>query len=490
VGKNRRIIITTLSALVLAWIIWQYQPPADPTYEGKHLSEYLDQIAQASPFFYNEDTFKPIRQMGPETIPYLRWTLRRKDSVYVKTLIYLRPHLPSALVRHLPDTDPYRLRHAAEASAYCLGALGSDAKEALPDLIATLPDLHGSAWSAISQIAPQPENLPTLLTVLNSKDTAAAYWAADSIAQLGITNAAVLRSLTNLVNGNNPEFDRKAIITLSRLGDKAAPTIPFLTKLLDSTNSTIRITAAVALQQINGRRVVPATWMIHELDRELHQEATPSSEEEAVKSIAFDLRRAKCTDLCNLLITQKTDAKPAVPLLRILKDDPDPILRLVATKALYQINHETNGLVSVCSKSFQSESHIARYHGAELLAAICMDQQLLLPELKQLLDHHDIRIQFLAALTYSKLDAPSDKILPIMMRALESHFISGEWQSELQCHAAEALGEMGSKAKPAIPALLVALKDPNEKVRTAAAKALKQIAPEAATKTTTKTAIK
>ena len=63
-------------------------------------------------------------------------------------------------------------------------------------------------------------------------------------------------------------------------------------------------------------------------------------------------------------------------------------------------------------------------------------------------------------------------IVPVMISDLQEANFSD------RCHAASVLENLGSEARPAIPALRTALADPNYFVRSLAAHALSKIAPE------------
>jgi HEAT repeat protein len=67
--------------------------------------------------------------------------------------------------------------------------------------------------------------------------------------------------------------------------------------------------------------------------------------------------------------------------------------------------------------------------------------------------------------------ATAPKSVPVLVKAL------GDSEAMARRHAAESLGRLGPLAKPAVPALKAALKDPDDDVQAAAAAALERIEP-------------
>ncbi len=173
-----------------------------------------------------------------------------------------------------------------------------------------------------------------------------------------------------------------------------------------------------------------------------------------------------------------SQAKPAVPLLRQVRNDTNVWLRIAAVEALWTINRETNALVPICLETLKYFDPGAQAIAAELLDQFCVEQNVALPELNGMLAGPDTAVRLHAAHALWMLTGERDKTIPALVLCLQDHFRYGK-NGEIRRVAAETLGQMGAGARSAAPALVVALNDGEEQVRAAATNALKAIEGEA-----------
>ena len=335
---------------VIGVLTWQVVAKPEPVYQGKRLRQYLDQMAKEYPYGVDNPRVRAVYQMGPDAVPYLRRALHKKDSPYVKALVLLHAKLPAALGRHLPDPKLEHLRMVSCSAALCLAAFGPLAKEALPDLIDCFRDVRSmnSAYGAILRIGPRPGDLPALLSILAGTNTSASGYAAICIGQIGVTNSEVLAALITAARSGPQHTRYSAINALCALGPKATPALPALARNLSDSDSTIRIASAVAAWLIQGQTNAPVAFLASEIENELDHGCPPSTVPNCMGPHEMTL-----LDISGFYKKIGSEALPAVPLLRRVRDDTNIWLRITAVEALWAINRETNDLVPVCLEALK-----------------------------------------------------------------------------------------------------------------------------------------
>src|ERR1051326_4571180 len=141
--RSRAMALVAFLALiaVAAFIALQ---PREPVYQGKRLSEWLNDYQDAA----QQDggvntTMKAVRAMGTNAVPFLRRALHRRDNGLDRGYRRLWPKLPAWLRDHIfkPRTEAERIRRWAPTF---LRALGPAAQPAIPDLVNALED---ESWS-------------------------------------------------------------------------------------------------------------------------------------------------------------------------------------------------------------------------------------------------------------------------------------------------------------------------------------------------------
>jgi HEAT repeat protein len=413
--------------------------------------------------------------MGPDAVPYLRRALHKKDSLYVKALVFLHAKLPSSMGRHLPEPKIEHLRMVSMAAANCLAVFGPRAKEALPDLIDCFRDVGSmnTAFGAVWQIGPRPEDLPRLLSFMTSTNTPASGYAAMCIGQIGLANSEVLAALITAAKSGPHHTRYSAINALCALGPKAAAAIPVLARNLSDSDSTIRIASVVAAWLIQGQTNAPVAFLAKELQHELDNGSPPSK-----VSNCMGPHETTLLDISGFYQRIGSQALPAVPLLRLVRNDTNVWLRIAAVEALWAISRETNDLVPICLEALKYFDPGVQAKGADLLGQFCVDQRVTLPELHELLGSADTAVQFHAALALWTVTGETQKTIPALVSCLQDHFRYAQ-NREIRRLAAETLGQMSGRARSAVPALEITLSDTEAQVRAAATNALRQIEGEA-----------
>jgi hypothetical protein len=166
------------------------------------------------------------------------------------------------------------------------------------------------------------------------------------------------------------------------------------------------------------------------------------------------------------------EAKAAVPVLESCLEDKE--VRVDAAFALWRIDRQTNVALRILPEAILRNGDAAYELG--MLGPAAME---VVPALINATAQSENNVRFSACDALWKIDPKQVAIIVGALTELLKDPRSGSYHLEL---AAQLLGKIGPAAGNALPALFPLLKRPEIEVRTAAAKALKAIDPEAAAK--------
>jgi HEAT repeat protein len=319
------------------------------------------------------------------------------------------------------------------------------------------------------------------------------------------------------------------------LSDKAA--ISTLAEVLDSPDATLRLEAALALAWVGtvkartegltagheGSSALPCALpaplaqqvvsvlleVVREKNHPLRIRAMGAliwcgSDDEAVFSALMRVlgddgpARAKAAEVLGRM---GPVAKAAVPPLTELTKGPDPDARIQAALALWRIDHRTEAIPVLVR---ELKSTVARKPGnamsfgrlavaasapteppcqqaAEALEEIGPAARAAGPALTKLLrDSHLASCRPYYALALAKIDRQAAGVaVPVLLDMLDGKPdavpLTEPAAATLRRKTIKALGDLGAPARGAVPSLRKALLDPDERIRSEAAKALKKV---------------
>jgi HEAT repeats len=261
-----------LAAVVgLFYCVW----PREPVYQGKRLTEWLEQIDD------NRGSDSPkhelrlqaqavVRRLETNEVPFYLKLMKTRESFVVVKFLTLAPKLaPKSWLNrfHVPKLNDYRSEIFGQQRLGALGvaALGEDAKPFVPALIGLMsdkgPNTKRFAVLALWYLGPTAsEALPELIGCLKDLDGGIRANAADSLAVIHREPERVVPALIDSLQDalTQPILVRKsyaqsAIKALGRFGPEAKEAVPVLVKLLKDPKDfrvDVRAAATNALQQI------------------------------------------------------------------------------------------------------------------------------------------------------------------------------------------------------------------------------------------------
>jgi HEAT repeat protein len=273
-----------------------------------------------------------------------------------------------------------------------------------------------------------PKILAEVIALTREGDANFRYQAARALRWVkpGPQAETAARAVAELLRNHEPVYETEQAITMSFLHAKTGRTeaIEVLREALKPPHQSSTLTTARAAEAL-GRFGADARDAIPELVALLgRQEA--------------DLRESAAGALGSI----GPPAKAAVPALTRLLEDQDLRIRARAAVALWRITARSGPAVPVLAKVLNAPE-LRQVNGPQPLPAVPMEVAPGVPAIVE---------RFTSTATMPEESLP----------ALVAH----------------ALGEMGPAAKPAADALREVARDPDERIRTAAAAALKKIGEE------------
>ena len=360
--KRRRVIlIVVLWALVLAGIIWALLQPPGPAYRGRPLTYWLEHYlppptnSSGGILRPNPAAVEAIRQIGTNAIPTLLRMAEAHDSPLKLKLVALarKQHLIrirfiSAGEQNRQATLGFRGLGAAasnavpalikifdaksspwsqEEAANALAGIGPAARRAVPSLCSALAAANSNVRIAcvlaLGRIHAEPgQAVPVLIKSLNDPHPGVRQLAAEALCQFGADSQPAVPALIEIYDQNTAESSHAAT-ALGLIGPAARAAVPSLLRGLADTNLDVEF----------RQQCIMALGRIH-AEPELVVPALMKSLSETINDTDVRIRAFSAIALGQF----GPDAKPAVPLLTSLLQDPNRNVRSDATNALRLID--------------------------------------------------------------------------------------------------------------------------------------------------------
>ena len=307
------------------------------------------------------------------------------------------PEIPQ-LIDDLQLGNTQERRNAAKA----LSELGLEAAAALSALISALDDGDEQVWfhavTAIARIGPQAlPAVPALLEDLaeSGRRGVNAKWYRSAFA-LGSIGPVALPKLRPALKNPDSRIRAGAAKALGWFGEKAAPAIPGLVKLLNDENENVRLYAAETLGKIGPPAIPALRKCLQGTNRQLHISALS-----AVQGMG-----AKARPLAEILIPIASAASA-------------PELQIQALRALRHIQPEPEPYASVLwPLAFHTSAEI-RLEAAEGILALPLE--LSIPRLVKMLNHTDASAQLWAADILGRIGPAAVAAAPELIQRIEQN---------------------------------------------------------------------
>jgi HEAT repeat protein len=373
-----------------------------------------------------EEATDAIHHIGTNALPCLLKWINYEPRPGQHRLETLVDHLPAKIQDNsfLQSLLRNRDQEQAETASVVFSILGPEAHGAVPALTRLMlrtnrPVACYCAMEALSSLG--PDALPPLLDVINS-----------------------------------PRFPHRrpaieAVGFMHYMGTNASPAVPVLAGCIKDSDPAVAETAAAALGklQIEAELSVPAL------------EAGLQGTNEGVRVSA-----------ANSLAKFKAQASPAVPLLIRCMKDKNLAVAEASVTALNTLHLEPDLCVPALVEALQGTNGAIRWHAALALAKFGVQARPAVPALVNCSKDQDVFVAEWAIFALGHLHLDPELSVP----ALTDGFRHAN--GNIRFESVRSLTNFGARARPAVPALLKALGDPDPLVRKEVRNTLRQIAPE------------
>jgi hypothetical protein len=252
--RNRVQIALAVSLIAVGGVIaWQVLREREPVYQGKPLSVWLESYDSPKNQQAWQQTDEAIRQIGPKAIPMLLQMLRVSDSAPWKQKL-----LALAYKQHFIKIHHINAWGQNWRAATALGAMGSDAADAVPELIQLYENpISGPSQRytliALGKIGPAAKMaIPSLLhTVSTSTEEEVRGSAVFALAGIHAEPERVVPVLISCLADTSIDVQQAAAEGLGNFGENAKPAVPALVVLLQNPNPSVIGLARVALLRID-----------------------------------------------------------------------------------------------------------------------------------------------------------------------------------------------------------------------------------------------
>ncbi|HEX7448794.1 MAG TPA: HEAT repeat domain-containing protein [Pirellulales bacterium] len=400
-----------------------------------------------------------LAEAGREAVPFLVECLDDQDASYwaCLALAQIGPDAKAAVAK-LASLEQREEPEVRLQALVALGEIGPDARSALPVVVKALETdktvgVRYAAAYALGQIGgSDQQSRAALLTAMDGDDAFLQVVAAWAVAGAARGDKPLQEKATKLIlaglKSDNVDLRRAAARAFAEINPPPEVVAPVLLKAIQDDDPSVIGNAVDALASL-GPRIVPRVVNNGLNNKELR---------------LYALR---------VLARIGPDAKEAAPaLIEALKDAEGEYRREVQF-VLGLFGADSAAAVPELMKSLVSDDEHIRNSAIYALGKIGAAAKAAEHDLRQLLADDDDFVRFAATWALVRID-PSDPMLvaaaaPVLVKGLtdERPFVRVE--------SATTLGELGSAAKSALPALKQATDDSDPAVSTAAKEAIEQI---------------
>lgn len=330
---------------------------------------------------------RSLQQIGPgakDAVPVLVEILADKQQEVgfqigvLDVLMQIGPAAKAAvpvLIKSLENAD------LANMAAEALGAIGADAKDAVPKLTnllaSTEEDQHQGVIRALGNIGHGASQVvPRLISFLQSEDAIIREEAARAIGKIGANANTVVPALIKLLSDKEPSVIGAAAEALGRFGSAAKDAVPAL------------VNAASHEWAIVNRS---ATFALFEID--------PAPRKEVFEPLAMAFRvgeEAEQARAAEILISMKAGAAPAIPDLAEMSQHWDQEFAFRAIDLLAKLGPIAIGALPELELAVSGSNPKSRSRAAEAIANIAPTSEKATEILQQLLNDSDEKVREIA----------------------------------------------------------------------------------------------
>jgi len=516
-GRQKKAVLVLSGIVAVVWLLSTLSRGREPMYQGKTVRRWIEELPPGHPFFLgtgiNRDTpaKQALRSIGTDAVPYLARAMNRRDSIMVDLSLKLWYRWPW-LQRHLTRPVP-RIELRREAARALQEIVSTHPKASFGNIVSALartmrdPDsnLWMTAMATVGMIAVREHNQEAcraLIAALDSPDDGVRSHAAWKLSDGDQTLSVALPALRRRLSDRSDAVRINAALAVYRIGHQTNEAVAVLISALAAKTPTDRGNAAFQLSLIGpaAKAAIPAleqtvkdpdlyvqnqaTAALNKIHPGRHKEEKPNWQA-LVEQLKSPDQNTRCSAAFGLKEIA-AEALPAIPaLVEALRTRSVDNLWAVG-QALWTIDPQQAAVIVPAMDNHLADPNAANRHMAALvLAKIGSEARQTLPTLHSGMTDSSLWVRQYCAYAWLRVggqgEATRRQAVEILVDCLQA-----------KCHiqdrknSARFLGEAGSIAKEAVPALRdVARHGDDEELAKLAAEALSKIgsaAPDGAAK--------
>jgi HEAT repeat protein len=356
---------------------------------------------------------------------------------------------------------------------YAVAGFGPEAKAALPDLIAALRDkqLVGAAMDGLIGIGGPA--VPAIRDVLNDPDDYVRGCAARILAKIGPEARAAVPALIRAIHRPDPTrkpniLFREVVEALGEIGPAAKPAVPALNGLLDNAGDD-DFDVVLALNRIGAP---PVRKLLDAFLRDANPDTAnrlswlgPKGREAvpALRAALTDKRPEVRVSAAVALAQIEPSAPESVPvLIEALRQPDNPELSAgPEAEALAGLGPRAKTAIPKLIRLIRHGSNESGFLEDLLKVLVQVDPEgtACVPVLIEALNHEELEVVDTSAQCLALLGPRAVDAVPVLATTVTRDFRKEFFNDyDPQVHAAKALRRIGPQARTAIPALIGALK--------------------------------
>ncbi len=407
-----------------------------------------------------------------------------------RSIILMGAEAKTAIPKLIEKLQSDKDQPARAAYAEALGIIGPETKAVLPALIKAFDDESGyvrySAATALARFGPKAKPaVPALVAKFQTSTGTDREILAGTFGKIGTAASVAIPVLENALSDSDP-FQRIAVAAaLMRIDPRSEKPVPVLGEVLSHTDAKARGDAADALADLGP----------------IAKAAVP----QLAKSLKDETSLVRRNSLRALGEMESASAVVVPEILKLLATDEDSLVREFAATALPKISTADNTIPAALAQVLKKVEEKPEVRMAAALAMVpyAKHAEHQIPVLVETLGDMEIEIAGAMAQTLGKMGPPAmaalleakdskstvvrqytmtalgilavhhPKTTDQVLAQLTLGMKDSAWQ--VRRSAIRGIEGLGTKAKPAIPAMQDAQRDPNRFVRRSANEALLKI---------------
>jgi HEAT repeat protein len=392
-----------------------------------------------------------LRMLGPKAkaaVPHLIQALKADEAkarINVVRALGRNPDqdVAKALASRVKTDPDFGVRAQAAEE---LGNIGSDAKEAVPTLIATIREMNER--SKLPDAPPVPFTTLRGVTFMTKQQDAAEEVHDDACTALARIGEPAVPNVVKLLDDAEKAMRRDALVIIRSIGPKAKAAVPALIPFLEEKDQQLRCAAMEGLSGIGPGAAA----------------ALP-----ALRKMSADVSEPLRLDAAAIALQIKSDdGEPLKVLLTGLADD-DTVIRSQALECIHRRELRSDKVVEAMGVACKDKNQKVAELAAKNLVYLAPSVPSAILPLPGCLEDERDNVRHVVVFGLKKV-RNEKRVVPGLIRSLH------DADSKVRVAAAEALAEQGAEAAPAIPTLSkIADGDEDDDVRAAASQALTKI---------------